>query len=54
MREEGLQGHRPRRRRSLTKPDQDAPPIADLVGRAFQPSLLDTVWAGDITYVPIR
>jgi putative transposase len=52
MRQQGLQGHRPRRRRSLTKADQDAPPIADLVGRQFQPSLLDTVWAGDITYVP--
>jgi putative transposase len=52
MRQQGLQGHRPRRRRSLTKPDRDAPPIADLVGRQFQPSLLDTVWCGDITYVP--
>ena len=52
MRQQGLEGHRPRRRRSLTKPDQQAPPIADLVGRAFQPQLLDTVWAGDITYVP--
>lgn len=52
MRQEGLQGHRPRRRRSLTKPDEAAPTIADLVGRAFQPALLDTVWAGDITYIP--
>jgi putative transposase len=52
MRQEGLQGHRPRRRRSLTEPDQDAPPIADLVGRQFQPQLLDSVWCGDITYVP--
>jgi putative transposase len=51
MREEGLQGHRPRRRRSLTKPDEGAAPIPDLVGRAFQPELLDTVWAGDITYI---
>jgi putative transposase len=51
MREEGLQGHRPRRRRSLTKPDEGAAPIPDLVGRAFQPKLLDTVWAGDITYI---
>jgi transposase InsO family protein len=52
MRQEGLQGHRPRRRRSLTKPDEGAPPIPDLVGRAFQPQLLDTVWCGDITYIP--
>lgn len=51
MRQQGLQGHRPRRRRSLTKADEDAPAIPDLVGRAFQPELLDTVWAGDITYV---
>ena len=51
MRQEGLRGHRPRRRRSLTKPDEQAPPIPDLVGRAFQPELLDTVWCGDITYV---
>ena len=51
MRQEGLQGHRPRRRRSLTKADEDAPAIPDLVGRAFQPGLLDTIWAGDITYI---
>ena len=51
MRQEGLRGHRPRRRRSLTKPGEQAPAIPDLVGRAFQPQLLDTVWCGDITYV---
>jgi putative transposase len=51
MRQEGLQGHRPRRRRSLTKADEDAPVIPDLVGRAFQPELLDTVWCGDLTYI---
>lgn len=52
MRQQGLVGHRPRRRRSLTRPDRDAPPIADLVGRQFQPALLDTIWCGDITYIP--
>jgi len=51
MRENRLVGHRPRRRRSLTKADEAAPPIPDLVGRRFQPSLLDTVWCGDITYI---
>jgi putative transposase len=51
MRQERLQGHRPRRRRSLTKADEQAPAIPDLVGRAFQPELLDTVWCGDITYI---
>ncbi len=51
MRQEGLRGHRPRRRRSLTKPDEQAPSIPDLVGRAFEPELFDTVWCGDMTYV---
>lgn len=51
MRQERLQGHRPRRRRSLTKADEDAPAIPDLVGRHFQPELLDTVWCGDMTYI---
>jgi putative transposase len=51
MRENQIRGHRPHRRRSLTRPDQDAAPIPDLVGRQFQPQLLDTVWAGDITYI---
>jgi putative transposase len=51
MRQERLQGHRPRRRRSLTKADEAAPPIPDLVGRGFQPTRLDTAWCGDITYI---
>ncbi len=51
MRENRLQGYRPRRRRSLTKADEAAPTIPDLVGRRFQPALLDTVWCGDITYL---
>ena len=50
-RQERLQGHRPRRRRSLTKADEAAPAIPDLVGRAFQPTRLGTVWAGDLTYI---
>jgi putative transposase len=52
MREEGLQGHRPHRRRSLTKPDEAAPPLPDLLGRAFQPELPNLAWCGDITYIP--
>jgi putative transposase len=51
MRENRIKGHRPHRRRSLTKADEQAPAIPDLVGRQFQPELLDTVWAGDITYI---
>jgi putative transposase len=52
MRQEDLQGHRPRRRRSLTRPDEAAPPLPDLLGRAFQPELPDVAWCGDITYIP--
>lgn len=52
MREHGIVGHRPRRRRSLTKPDEAAPPLPDLVGRLFDPDEPDHTWAGDITYIP--
>lgn len=52
MRENGIVGHRPRRRRSLTVPDEGAPPIPDLVGRLFDPDRLDVAWCGDITYIP--
>lgn len=51
MRENDLQGHRAWRRRSLTKSYRGAAPIPDLVGRSLQPKRLDTVWAGDITYI---
>lgn len=49
---QGLVGHRPRRRRGLTRPDEQAPPIPDLVGRLFDPDQLDVTWVGDITYIP--
>ncbi|MDP8929585.1 MAG: IS3 family transposase, partial [Actinomycetota bacterium] len=52
MREHGIVGFRPHKRRSLTKQDADAPPLPDLVGRRFDPERLDHTWAGDITYVP--
>ena len=52
MRQERLQGYRPRRRRSLTTPDEAAAPLPDLLGRAFQPELPDVAWCGDITYIP--
>ena len=52
MRRHGLVGHRPRRRRSLTRPDEVAAPIPDLVGRLFNPDRLDRTWVGDVTYVP--
>lgn len=51
MRQERLPGRRPQRRRSLTKADEGAPAIPDLVGGNFQPDLFDTVWRGDMTYI---
>jgi putative transposase len=48
----GIVGHRPRRRRSLTRPDGAAPPAPDLVGRLFAPERPDQTWVGDITWVP--
>jgi putative transposase len=48
----GIVGHRPRRRRSLTKPDTSAPPAPDLLGRLFDPDRPDVAWCGDITYLP--
>lgn len=42
----GLAGHRPAKRRSLTKPDPAAPPVPDLVGAAVRPRprRCDLVW----------
>jgi putative transposase len=48
----GIVGHRPRRRRSLTKPDTVAPPAPDLLGRLFDPDRPDVAWCGDVTYIP--
>jgi transposase InsO family protein len=52
MRRHGIVGFRPRRRRSLTKPDQGAAPAPDLLGRLFDPDRLDVAWCGDVTYIP--
>jgi putative transposase len=38
MRAHGIAGYRPRRRRSLTRPDAGAAPAPDLLGRLFDPS----------------
>ena len=48
----GIVGHRPRRRRSLTKADTATPPAPDLLGRLFNPDRPDVAWCGDITYIP--
>jgi putative transposase len=52
MRQHGIVGHRPRRRRSLTRQDTAAPPAPDLLGRLFDPEQLDVAWCGDVTYIP--
>jgi putative transposase len=48
----GIVGHRPRRRRGLTKADSATPPAPDLVGRLFDPDQLDRIWVSDLTYIP--
>jgi transposase InsO family protein len=52
MRLHGIVGHRPRRRRSLTKPDAGAAPAPDLLGRLFDPDRPDVAWCGDVTFIP--
>jgi transposase InsO family protein len=51
MRRHGIAGHRPRRRRSLTKPDRHTAPASDLVGRLFDPYRPDHTWCGDLTCI---
>jgi putative transposase len=48
----GIVGHRPRRRRGLTKADTATPPAPDLVGRLFAPEQPDRIWVSDLTYIP--
>jgi putative transposase len=52
MRLHGIVGYRPRRRRSLTKPDAGAAPAPDLLGRLFDPAQPDVAWCGDVTWIP--
>jgi transposase InsO family protein len=52
MRTHGIVGYRPRRRRSLTRPDTTAAPAPDLVGRLFDPDQPDLAWCGDVTWIP--
>jgi putative transposase len=48
----GIVGHRPRRRRGLTKAGTTAPPAPDLVGRLFAPDQPDRIWVSDLTFIP--
>jgi len=52
MRTHGIVGYRPRRRRSLTRPDTAAAPAPDLLGRLFDPDQPDVAWCSDVTYIP--
>jgi transposase InsO family protein len=52
MRAHELVGHRPRRRRNLTKPDANTPPAPDLLGRRFNPERPNVAWCGDLTFIP--
>jgi putative transposase len=52
MRRHGIVGHRPRRRRSLTRQDRGAAPAPDLLGRRFDPDQVDVAWCGDVTWIP--
>jgi transposase InsO family protein len=52
LRTHGIVGYRPRRRRSLTRPDTTQAPAPDLLGRLFDPDQVDVAWCGDVTYIP--
>jgi len=53
MARQGLQGRSPKRkRRSLTRPDKAAAPIADLVKRDFSAEVVNQKWCGDLTEIP--
>jgi putative transposase len=41
-----------RKRRSLTRPDQAAASIPDLIGRDFGADAIDRRWCGDLTEIP--
>jgi transposase InsO family protein len=53
MRENGVVGRHPRRKKRTTVPDRVAPPVPDLLERDFTASRLDERWCGDITYIPV-
>ena len=53
MARQGLQARAPRRRRrSLTRPDKAAAPIADLIKRDYTASAINQRWCGDLTEIP--
>jgi transposase InsO family protein len=54
MRQEGIAARGRRRFRGTTDSAHELPVAPNLLDRAFAVEGLDTVWAGDITYVPTR
>jgi transposase InsO family protein len=52
MAAQGLVARVKRRRRSLTRPDKAAAPVADLVRRDFTASDINEKWCGDLTEIP--
>ncbi|MET8183988.1 IS3 family transposase [Streptomyces sp. NPDC005336] len=54
MRERGIAGVTRRRRRSLTRPDRQARPAPDLIGRDFTAARPGIRLVGDITYLPTQ
>jgi transposase InsO family protein len=49
---QGLVARPKKRRRSLTRPDKAAKPIADLVNRNFSAERVNEKWCGDLTEIP--
>lgn len=54
MRELGLRGKSRRKYKVTTKAAPGRQPVPDLVGRRFQVQKPNTVWAGDISYLPTK
>ena len=53
MREYGITGYRRRRRVRTTIPEPAQSPVPDLLGRDFTAAAPNTVYVGDITYLPL-
>ncbi|TWG07500.1 transposase InsO family protein [Saccharopolyspora dendranthemae] len=53
MAEHGIVGRHQRKYQRTTRPDAQAAPAPDLVGREFTATRLDEKWCGDITYLPL-
>ena len=52
MAAQGLAGRPKKRRRSITRPDKAAQPVADLLQRDFSAERVNHKWCGDLTEIP--